>query len=208
VAAAPVSTAAATVQHGAGSGRMIPFRRLLLAVLLALPLVASPARAVRPELSFHPPATEAERALDAALRRADADPDFLSNLVEGRGGPSYRRTADYSALLTPTLVSAITRAERALVRRNCGGRYRTGEICGLDASPLTCARDSAEGYLYRTRVSRRDEVFVAYRWPGPGRQAVATHRLLRRDGVWRIDGVRCAEGGASFNLQPSGRRRR
>ncbi|MDU7519929.1 MAG: hypothetical protein E7K72_00815 [Roseomonas mucosa] len=172
----------------------------LLAALLALPLAALPARAIRPELPFQPPATEAERALDAALRAADADPDLLSNLIEGRGGPGHRRTVDHSASLTPALVAAIARVERALVRRNCGGRYRADEICGLNASPLTCAQDSAEGYLYRTGAGGRDRAYVAYRWPGPEGRAVATYRLLRRGGAWRIDGVRCAEGGPSFNL--------
>jgi hypothetical protein len=193
---------------------MIRFCRPVVAALLALPLTAALAQATRPELPFHPPETEVERALDAILHRADSDTHLLSNLLDGRGGRGFRRTLDYAPLLTPALVAAIARAERALLRQNCGGRYRPGEICGLDFGPLTCAQDSNEVYLYRTQVTRPDEAIVAYRWPEGGRAAVATYRLLRRGGAWRIDGIRCGEGMPSFNLasfglsdgSPAGRR--
>ncbi|WP_338664374.1 hypothetical protein VQH23_04240 [Pararoseomonas sp. SCSIO 73927] len=178
---------------------------------LATLLQGGTASATRPELPFHPPASEAEQALDAIIRRADADPDPLSNLLEGRGRRGFRPSVDYAAALTPALLASIRSTERALLRRNCGGRYRPGEICGLDFVPLTCAQDSAETYLYRTQVARPGEAIIAYRPPGESRTPVATYRLLRRGGAWRIDGIRCGEGMPAFNpaaFNPSARRAR
>ena len=175
--------------------------------VLAAALAVSAARAIRPELPFHPPADEAERALDVILHRADADADLLNNLLPGRRRSRAQPTANYDPVLTAPLLSAIRRTEQALVRRSCGGRYRVGEICGLDYSPLTCAQDNGTVYLYRTQATRPGEAIVAFRWEAGGSKPVATYRLLRRDGAWRIDGVRCDQVPASFNpgsLGPSG----
>ncbi|MCR0985080.1 hypothetical protein [Roseomonas populi] len=129
----------------------------------------------------------------------------MSNLLGGRGERGFRRTVDYTTLLTPALIAAIARTERTLLRRNCGGRYRPDEVCGLDFVPVTCAQESNGTYLYRTQVTRPGEAIIAYRWPGEGRSAAATYRLLHRGGSWRIDGIRCGEGLPSFNLTRLGR---
>lgn len=178
---------------------MIRSFRLLRVAFLCLLFTTFSAQAIRPELPFHPPQTPAERALDAVLHRANVDPNPLSNLLDGRGEPGFRQTVDYSAFLTPALVAAIAQVERDLVRQNCGGRYRSGEICGLDFVPLTCAQDSSETYLYRTQATQPGEAIITYRWAGSDRRAVATYRLLYRKGSWRLDGIRCAEGGQEFN---------
>jgi hypothetical protein len=174
------------------------FRPLRVAFLFLLSTAFS-AQAIRPELPFRPPETPAERALDAVLHRANVDPNPLSNLLGGRGEPNFRQTVDYSRFLTPALVAAIAQVERSLVRQNCGGRYRSGEVCGLDFVPLTCAQDSSETYLYRTQATRPGEAIITYRWTGSDRRTVATYRLLYRKGSWRLDGIRCAEGGREFN---------
>lgn len=180
------------------------FRAAALLGSSALLTLAGTASATRPELPFHPPASEAERALDAILQRAGADPDPLSNLLEGRGRRGFRPSVDYAAVLTPALLASMRSTERALLRRNCGGQYRQGEICGLDFVPLTCAQDSAESYLYRTQVARPGEAVIAYRWPGENRTPVATYRLIHQGGAWRIDGIRCSEGMPGFNLPSFG----
>ena len=189
---------------------MVASYQSALAAFLALPLMAVAALAVRPELPFHPPRTEAERALDAILHRVDADPDPFPNFLNGRGRRGFGPTVDCGALLMPALIAAIAAiaamvgAEQTLLRRNCGRRDRPDEVCGLDFVPLPCAQDSNETYLYRTQVTRSDEAIVAYRWPGEGRDPAATYRLLRRGAVWRIDGIRCGEGMPAFNQARAG----
>jgi hypothetical protein len=189
------------VRAGGRASAPARFWRPVRAALLALPFAAATAWATRPELPFHPPQSEAERALDAILRRVDADPDPMASILAHRGRP----TVDYTAMLTPPLIAAIGRAERELVRRNCGGRYREGEICGLDFVAVTCAQDSNESYLYHTGLARPDEAVIAYRWPGQGHGTAATYRLLRRDGAWRIDAIRCGGDLPSFNPAGFGR---
>ena len=132
----------------------------------------------------------------AILRRVDADPEPLVNLLNGRGERGFRRTVDYTALLTPSLIAAIAHAERAPLRRNCEGRYRPGEICGLDFVPITCAQDSAEAHLYRIGATR----------PGEARSTVVTYRPVQGADKWRMDGIRCGEGAPSFNTDCFGGR--
>ncbi len=171
--------------------------RTILVVVIALAASLSPAHAEPAPL--HPAMTGAERALDRLLHRVDADPRALSNLVGRRG----RATVDYRPWLTPALRTALAQAERAAVQRNCGGRYRSGEICGLDFVPVGCAQDNPPAYVFRTveetaGSARIDSAWIDSAWnTGPG-DPVAAYTMVRRQGGWQLDGVACA-GGSRFN---------
>ncbi|MGI4811194.1 MAG: hypothetical protein ACRYF2_24200, partial [Janthinobacterium lividum] len=108
---------------------------------------------------------------------------------------------DYRTMLTTALLEAITLAERQAVRRTCGGRYRAGEVCGLDFMPITCAQDSGSTYLYRTDKATPVTVLTARRWPGTANPTAADgfYRLVRQRGNWLLDGIRCASG-TDFNM--------
>lgn len=151
--------------------------------------------------TIHPPASTAERALDGILKHADYDSNQLDNLFGGRGQKNYRPTADYSKILTPPLLTAITAKQKALVQKDCGGQYRKGDICGMDSSPITCAQDTSDSYLYRTLSGGEDRAEIAYYWPGTDKP-VATYRLIRETETWKIDGIRCTDGD-SFNFNKS-----
>ena len=149
--------------------------------------------------TIHPPRSAAERALDGILKHADQDPDLLDNLFAGRGQRPFRPAEDYTKVLTAPLIAAMTAKEKALVQAGCDGHYRKGEVCGMDYSPITCAQDLSDSYLYRTEASGEDQAKINYYWPGT-KTSVATHRLVRQAETWKIDGISCGAGD-SFNFE-------
>jgi hypothetical protein len=151
--------------------------------------------------AIHPPATTAERALDGILKHADQDPDLLDNLFDGRGQRPFRPAEDYTKVLTAPVIAAMSAKEKALVQAACAGHYRKGEVCGMDFSPITCAQDLSDSYLYRTETSSEDQADISYYWPGTNKP-VATYRLVRQGQTWKIDGISCA-GGYDFNFGKS-----
>jgi hypothetical protein len=163
----------------------------------AIPAICLFAASAAADEAIHPPATAAERALAATLKAADDDDYQLDNLLAGRGKPAFHKTFDYQTLLTDALISAIAEYEKALVKSDCGGQYTQGETCGLDYSPITCAQDSADIYLYRTIRDDGAVAEISYRAP-ESKDLVATYRLIMVDGRWKIDGVKC-EDGDTFN---------
>jgi hypothetical protein len=166
-------------------------RRALFPLALLLACSAQAAE------GFHDVETEAERALDAILKRVDHDHQALDNLLGGRG-PGFRRTVDYRTMITPPALAAIAAHEKEVVKRTCGGRYRDGEICGLDYVPVTCAQDSNPVYFYRTLSASADRAEIAQKWPY-SKEPGATYRLVRDGGGWKIDGIRCT-GADAFNM--------
>jgi len=166
-------------------------------ILAAVPALAWPAAAE----TIHPPASTAERALDGILKHADYDDKQLDNLFGGRGQKNFHATVDYSKVLTAPLLAAITAKQKAMVQADCGGQYRKDDICGMDSSPITCAQDVSDSYLYRTESGEDNRAEIAYYWPGT-RKAVAIYRLIRQAETWRLDGIRCAEGD-DFNFGKS-----
>jgi len=148
---------------------------------------------------FHSATTEAELALDRAIRLSDSDRNAIDFLAKRpRDNSSDER---YAGIFTSKLEKAWASEEQSLVQSECGGRYLDGEICGLDYNPFTCAQDFSEnGYRYASTPARRsDAMIVALVWPGIDRM-VATYRMVRKGNRWLVDGVRC-EGGRDFNMK-------
>ena len=176
--------------------------RIRLALIACLSLCSGEAE-VGPRGPFHAPTTPPERALDATLGQTDRDRDPVSDLSRfRRRALNLSSYTNFAFWLSPGLLEAIDRAEKAQVELNCGGRYLHGELCGLGYNPLTCAQDSTSGYLYRTELTTADQAVISYRWP-KNPKPVATYRLIRRTDRWLVDGVRCE--GQSFHWQtPSG----
>lgn len=140
--------------------------------------------------AFHSPQTEQEQMLDKMLRASETDGDALAQLL---GRPGAKGHLDYSQILTPKLIAAIRKAERALVRQDCGGKYRKDEVCGIDFDPVTCSQDTSPGYLYHTILDLGPKVVIEYAWPGQT-ASTAVYTLVKRADGWRIDGITCATG--------------
>lgn len=167
------------------------FTQCVAGLAIAIAAAATPGLA---EEGFHPARTAPEIALNRILRRADADHVLLDNLFKRYGPVPRARRVDYSAFLTPELLAALASTEAKMVKENCGGQYRDGEICGLDYSPITCAQDYAKPYSYRTESSGPGRAAIAYRWPH--RHDIAARYDLKIDaGVWKIDNISCGADG-------------
>lgn len=178
-------------------------QRTLLAALIGTAFPGAHASADALPIDWHAPATPEERALDAILKSADRDDNQLDNLLGGRGPGDFHRTFDYRAVLTQRLISAIRRAEAKLVKRNCGGKYFDGEICGLDFLPIECTQDTNDKYLYRTEIQNKSEAKIDYAWPAnkwSTTSLVASYKLVKVADKWKIDGIKCGNS-RTFNMQ-------
>ncbi len=166
----------------------------MLLLALAGTAAAQPAAA---QPAFRRAQTPAEQALDALLRRVSDDDAGITRLMRGDG----RAQQAYAALMTPALMRELALAERQAVQRNCGGRYRRDDICGLDYVVPLCAQDIAEHYLLRTLRETADSAEIAFRFADArGTEVAGQYRLRRQaDGSWRADGIRCTAGNARFN---------
>jgi hypothetical protein len=161
-------------------------------IVAAVAAVATPCAAKAPDSTWHAAQTASEVALDRILKQADGDGDQLDNLLDGRGRPGFRPTVDYTATLTPPLLAAIKQTEKQLVQKSCHGHY-TDEICGLDFSPLTCAQDVNDTYLYRTNFDGGHIVEISYAWASDKPAPAATYRLIEAGGTWKLDGIKCQD---------------
>jgi hypothetical protein len=140
--------------------------------------------------AFHPPRTAAELALSAALRRADADEEQLDNLFHRYGPVPRAKRVDYARYLTTNFWDRLRRQEVAMVRKDCGGRYEDGEVCGMESSPITCAQDDLPSPLaYRSEPVADGRVRVWLK--DAGGSPATLYVMTLEGGVWKIDDARC-----------------
>jgi len=152
--------------------------------------------------AFHAAQSAAEQALGRILK-ADESPVGHIDPTGGAVGHRPRTTppprAPYLKYLTTPLAKAILVAEASDVKANCGGVYKSGELCGMDSDPVVCAQDFPDHYLFQTTQSGPSRVVIEAAWP-PDQAGAAqpttsgAYRLTLRGGVWKIDGISCAEG--------------
>ena len=120
------------------------------------------------EPAFHPAQTAAEHTL-AQILKLDADKPGQIDPTGGKAGRRPRTTpppgASYLKYLTTPLATAILDAEARQVKKNCGGVYKAGEECGMDADPIICAQDFPDSYLFRTNQSATTLAVVEAAWP-------------------------------------------
>jgi hypothetical protein len=131
------------------------------------------------------PHTPAEMALDKVLKTADRDEEVLDNLLH-RYPVAAAKRIDYRQWLTPKLIASLQAEEKKLVAQDCGGKYREGDICGIDYNPLTCAQDTVRPLSYKTVQQSADTAVIAV--------TGATYRMAHTSAGWQLDGVKCGGG--------------
>ena len=146
-------------------------------------LIAAAQPAVSADMAFHPASTDAELALDRVLKTADGDRRIPDNLFHRAPVPAALRVV-YARLLTPAFLASLRQQERALVQKDCGGVYRSGEICGFDYNPITCAQDVASSFAYETLRDTGKTAIIG--WQGN------TYMLMHERGAWKLARVSCA----------------
>jgi len=152
--------------------------------------------------AFHPAQSPAEQALARILKLDENPPGAVDPVgAEGASGRRPRTTpppgAPYLKHLTTPLATAILAQEARAVKASCGGVYKSGELCGLDADPIICAQDFPDSYLFRTVQSGPSLAVVEAAWPpdsGAQTTRSGSYRLALSGGVWKIDGIACAAG--------------
>lgn len=165
---------------------------------LALALAPAPASAAP---AFHVARSAPEQAL-ARILKLDADkPVLVDPAAAGRSGRRPRTTppkgAPYLKHLTLALATAILAEEAHEVRQACGGVYKDGEECGMDADPILCAQDFPDSYLFNSTKSAPGFAVVEAAWPpDQGAETVGngTYRLKLVAGAWKLDGIACGAG--------------
>lgn len=150
---------------------------------------------------YHRPQTEAERALEHILQKDRAGDVNMRGYLIQYPERDISKDENYANLFTQRLVKEISAFEKKLVSAQCNGEY-TGELCGYDASYLSCSQDAPDEYLYRTQQEIEDkEATIRAIWSPLYTGSVeskTTYHLTKHDGNWRLDGVICANGDA-FN---------
>jgi hypothetical protein len=147
--------------------------------------------------AYHAPVTAAEKALDGYIIKAGNDPYVLNNLFHGTPLPDPSKAVDYTTMLTPALIAAMTKEQNAQLQQGCGGKYIDGQSCGINFNPIQCGQDESPAYLYDTLSNSPQTVTIASKWPD--QSDIHTYRLVNSAGTWKIDGVSCA-GTLSFNM--------
>ena len=142
--------------------------------------VALAAGSASAEPAFHPAQTAAEQTL-AQILKLDADKPDQVDPTGDKAGRRPRTTpppgASYLRYLTAPLATTILGAEARLVKKSCGGVYKAGELCGMDADPIICAQDTPDSYLFSTTQSGPSLVVVHAAWPPEQGPAQPKRRL-------------------------------
>jgi hypothetical protein len=173
---------------------------IVICVAAATAALAAGSASAKP--AFHPAQTVTEQTL-AKILKLDADKPDLVDPTGDKAGRRPRTTplpgAPYLKYLTTPLATAILGAEAHQVKVACGGVYKAGELCGMDADPIICAQDFPDSYLFRTSQSGPSLAVVDAAWPpeqGAQPSQSGTYRLKLTGGVWKIDGIKCQAGDA------------
>ena len=172
----------------------------------SIALTAGTATAAAAQAAYHAAQSPTEQALERILK-ADEKPPESVDPTGGSAGHRPRTSppagAPYLKYLTMPLATAILVAEARQVKANCGGVYKSEEVCGMDSDPIVCAQDFPDHYLFRTIQSGPSLVIVEAAWPpdqsGAQPSPSGAYRLTLTGGVWKIDGIACAGGGDGFN---------
>jgi hypothetical protein len=164
------------------------FLVLLFAVLLALPAACTAGKAAN-RSQFHPPQTEAEKALDHILIM-DRDDRYLYDFIFKLPNRAKNWDKDYSRFFTKRLQAIWEKKYLSIPEESEGGRY-------VDSSFITCGQDAPDQNLYMTVKSDGHEAYIDTTWPELAKDtklpSTPYYKMIKEDGLWKLDGTGCGE---------------
>jgi hypothetical protein len=163
----------------------------LLLLYITLPLQSAFAKKPPP---FHPPKTEAEKALDRIFMKSDSD-DNLFRFILNRPDYNPSKNYGYERFFTKELLKSWRETE-ADIKKGQHCNYNEG-LCGMDISPITCGQDGA-GHLFKTIKQTDNEAIMTYISEEifklyPDTKTPYFYKLIKQEGIWKLDGVDCDE---------------
>ena len=173
---------------------------LLLSSAILLTICWRPAFSA--DFKVHPPQTEAEKVLGEILSLEAKDAGLAAFAL---GIPTNVPATDkrYGQFFTTAFLNALRKTQADLIQSDCGGIERDDEPCGFGFNPIVCGQDVFDVYLFRTIKAGEGSVIVAVH--GSEVETVADEKefvyysMIRQEGVWKVDGIDCRDGGA-FNM--------
>ena len=149
---------------------------------------------------FHPPQTEAEKALHEIIDlEAKGSNLFAFALGIPEGDPA--KTKRYGQFFTKAFLTALRKAEADLIQSNCGGIDREDEPCGFDFDPLLCAQDTWDVYVFRTiKAGEASATIIAIGLEVENHEeAYHYYNMTKEQEIWKLDGIDCLKG-FTFNM--------
>lgn len=169
-------------------------KTLFLVLSFALLIASSAACAVKNpagQPQFHPPQTEAEKALDHILMLDQTD-RYLASFVFKVPERALSRDKKYSRLFTQGLQNAWEKSFKSSPLGDDGTMHY------VDINFITCAQDAPKKYLYATGKDDGHEAYIEPAWPefvnNPVSPPFFPYRMIKEDGAWKLDGVKCPDG--------------
>lgn len=161
-------------------------RTIALVFSLLLPVVAWAAASAL----VHPPQTAQEKVLAAILRRAGNDENIFEFLLN-RPWYDASKNSGYDILFSQSLLHKLSQEEATLVKENCGGIYKEGEICGMDYDPITCSQDPPERYAYKTLSQAPNKAVILVTSVVSSYTPIGDYTLIKHGQYWELDAVNC-----------------
>lgn len=143
-------------------------------------------------VKFHPPRTQAERALAHILHLDYSDKSFRSFILKAT---ERNKTLDknYANLFTLKIERAWEEAYLSIAPEPESKNDERYVPIGF----ILCGQESSSHYLYATATEDESEAYISVVWPG---EPVSTEhmrhplRMIKENGMWKLDGVKCPAG--------------
>ena len=138
--------------------------------------------------TFHPPQTEAERALDRILELDRADHGNLTAFIWKLPDRDRSKDEYYSTFFTPGLQDAWEKYYLGVPEEPEGGRY-------VGFSFIGCGQESLPQYFYMTVRGNKKMAYIAVSDDQGANDApdgvLPPYRMIKEKGSWKLDGAKC-----------------
>lgn len=165
-------------------------RRFCFILVLLLASVAAQAK------SFHPPQTEAEKALDEITTHiTENDVNLLHDVQEYLAG---RAPFKYERYFTRKYLKKWMPVQQQWLKDACEGRSDDDEYKDCSVWRLSCIGDLNPPYIYRTLRETNNEAIILYAWAIEKEQVNEDdsyiHFHMRKiDNAWKLDRAPCGD---------------